>query len=113
MPNINLDLTLNRLGDFNEQITAFCTKWRIKELALFGSVLRDDFCPETSDIDVLVTFAPDYRWTFDDAMQMQEELETLFGRQVDILSKQSIEQSINWIRKQEILNSAQVIYVGE
>ncbi|MFB2980036.1 hypothetical protein [Microseira sp. BLCC-F43] len=45
MPNINLDLTLNRLGDFNEQITALCTKWRIKELALFGSVLRDDFCP--------------------------------------------------------------------
>ena len=113
MPMINLELNLNRWGNFNEQITAFCTKWRIKELALFGSVLRDDFCPETSDIDVLVTFAPDYRWTFDDAMQMQDELETLFGRKVDIMSKQSIEQSINWIRKQEILNSAQVIYVSK
>ena len=113
MPMINLELNLNRWGYFNEQITAFCTKWRIKELALFGSFLRDDFCPETSDIDVLVTFAPDYRWTFDDAMQMQDELETLFGRKVDIMSKQSIEQSINWIRKQEILNSAQVIYVSK
>ncbi|GET37825.1 nucleotidyltransferase family protein [Microseira wollei] len=113
MPNIQLDLALNRLGDFTEEITAFCTRWRIIELALFGSVLRSDFCPETSDIDVLVTFAPDYRWKFDDAMQMQEELETLFGRKVDILSKQSIEQSINWIRKQEILNSAQVIYASK
>ncbi len=113
MPRIQLDLGFNRLGRLTEQTIAFCKKWRIVELALFGSVLREDFCPETSDIDILVTFAPDYRWTFDDAMQMQEELETLCGRKVDILSKQCIEQSINWIRKQEILNSAKVIYVSK
>jgi predicted nucleotidyltransferase len=62
-----------------DQIADFCRRWKISEFALFGSVLREDFRPE-SDIDVLVSFAPDAAWRFYDLMDMKEELEALFGR---------------------------------
>jgi len=90
-------------------IKAFCRRWRIAEFALFGSILRKDFSPE-SDIDVLVTFTPDARWSLLDHVEMQHELEELLGRKVDLVSRQGIANSQNHIRKQEILNSAQVIY---
>jgi len=73
-------------------ISEFCQKWQISEMCLFGSVLREDFRPD-SDIDILV-------------------LENLLGRKVDLLTKKSIEQSHNWIRQREILGTAQVIYVA-
>lgn len=88
----------------------FCDRWHITEFALFGSVLREDFQPETSDIDVLVSFAPDARKGLFEWLDMKEELEQLFQRNVDFVSKAAIEESHNWLRKRNILNSAQIIY---
>jgi predicted nucleotidyltransferase len=92
-----------------EQIEDFCRRWQIVELSLFGSVLRDDFQPE-SDIDVLVSFAPDARSTLFDLVRIEDELADILGRKVDLVLKSGIERSENWIRKRAILESAQVVY---
>ncbi len=80
-----------------EKIADFCRKWKITELSLFGSVLRDDFRPD-SDIDVLVTFSCDADWSLIDHMAMEEELSAIFGRRVDLVSRKAIERSANYIR---------------
>jgi predicted nucleotidyltransferase len=90
-------------------IAEFCQRWKIQEFYLFGSVLRSDFRPE-SDIDVIVSFALDAHWGLLALVQMKEELEAMFDRDVDLLTKKSIEQSENWIRRKEILSAAQMIY---
>lgn len=61
-----------------EKVAEFCRRWRITELALFGSALRDDFRPD-SDLDMLVTFAPGAPRRIGDLMEMKEELEAIFG----------------------------------
>jgi predicted nucleotidyltransferase len=94
-----------------ERIAEFCRRWQITEFALFGSVLRDDFRPD-SDIDVLVTFAPDSRWTLFDLVHMQDELEELFGRSVDLVERSAVEQSENYIRRRHILASVEPVYVA-
>lgn len=91
------------------QIAEFCQRWQITEFALFGSVLRDDFRPD-SDIDVLLTFSPKQWLTWDDWQAMQTEIETLFKRKVDLVSKQYLK---NPYRRYEILNTRQVIYAAE
>ena len=88
-----------------------CRRWKITELALFGSAMRDDFNPE-SDIDVLVTFDTDTHWTLFDMVDMQEELKDIFGRDVDLVSRRGIELSQNYLRRKEILSSAKVIHVS-
>jgi len=93
-----------------DTIADFCRRWRITELALFGSVLRGDFGPD-SDVDVLATFDPDAHWTLFDMVHMQDELIELFGRGVDLLSRRGIERSQNHIRRDAILSSAETIYV--
>lgn len=92
-----------------EQIAEFCRKWNVSEFALFGSVLRDDFRPD-SDVDVLLTWADDARISLFDYGPMKDELEAIFGRRVDLVSKRGIEQSTNWIRRKAILESAHVVY---
>ncbi|MGD1927727.1 MAG: nucleotidyltransferase family protein [Leptolyngbyaceae cyanobacterium] len=92
-----------------DAIQHFCQKWQITELSLFGSVLRDDFHPD-SDIDVLVTFAAEAPWTLLDLVNMEYELTDLTGRDIDLVEKQAIESSDNWLRRDEILNTSQVIY---
>jgi len=92
-----------------ETLTDFCRRWQISEVALFGSALRDDFGPE-SDIDLLVTFLPDARWSLLDLVRMQYELEDLLGRKVDLIERAAIERSSNWIRRREILGTARTIY---
>ena len=92
-----------------ETIAAFCQRWNIIELALFGSVLRDDFRPD-SDVDVLVTYAPGAKQTFRGLMAMEDELSALFERPVDLIDRQSVLASPNYIRRKEILRTAQVIY---
>ena len=94
-----------------EKIIGFCRRWKITEFALFGSVLRDDFGPE-SDIDVLVTFATEARWSLLDHVEMQDELKAIFGRNVDLISRRGIERSRNPIRRKEILNSVEIIYAA-
>jgi uncharacterized protein len=92
-----------------DQIAAFCTHWHVAELSLFGSILREDFHPN-SDIDVLIAFTPESDWGLLEHIQMQEELKAILGREVDLVSKRAIERSSNWIRRQEILSNAQPIY---
>lgn len=94
-----------------EEIKDFCQRWQITEFALFGSVLRDDFRPD-SDIDVLVTFAPESHHTLFDLVHMENELKEIFQREVDLVSRRGIEQSRNYLRRHEILSSAQVIYAA-
>jgi uncharacterized protein len=91
------------------QIAEFCQRWKIIEFAFFGSVLRDDFRPD-SDIDVLVTFAIDSNWSLFDWMDMKDELETLFGRKVDVADKEGLK---NPYRRHEILRTHQVIYASK
>ncbi|MCY7274056.1 MAG: nucleotidyltransferase family protein [Phormidesmis sp. CAN_BIN44] len=93
------------------EIAEFCQRWQIQEFSLFGSILRDDFRPD-SDVDVLVKFEPETRRGLLEMAQMREELMELFGREVDLVSKRAIEQSQNWIRRKNILGTAQVIYVA-
>jgi predicted nucleotidyltransferase len=94
-----------------DKIDDFCRRWQITELALFGSILRDDFKPD-SDIDVLVTFTPDAKWSLLDHIRMEQELKSLFGKEIDLVSKRAIQQSKNWIRRREILTTAQPIYAS-
>jgi predicted nucleotidyltransferase len=94
-----------------DKVAEFCRRWKITEFAFFGSVLRDDFRPD-SDIDVLVTFAPDASWRFYDLISMKEELEAMFGRPVDLLEKRLIEGSENYIRRKHILSHMETIYVA-
>lgn len=103
-------LTLN-LQLPEDKLVEFCQRWKVSELALFGSVLRDDFRPD-SDIDVLITFAPEAKRGLLTLAKMKHELEDLLGREVDLVSKPAIETSHNWIRRNEILGTAQVIYVA-
>jgi predicted nucleotidyltransferase len=92
-----------------EKIVEFCHKWQVTEFALFGSVVRDNFRPD-SDIDVMVQFHPEARPTFSTLDQMEAELETIFHRDTDLITRQGIETSRNYLRRHEILSSAQVIY---
>lgn len=95
-----------------EKISEFCQRWNITELALFGSVLRDDFQPENSDIDVLVSFTQDAHWTLFDLVDMEEDIQAIFQRKVDLVSRRGIERSQNHLRRQAILTSAKVIYAA-
>lgn len=98
-------------GKLKASIEAFCQKWRIRELSIFGSFAREDES-EQSDVDVLVTFAEDSGWTVFDFVTMKDELETIFGREVDLVSRRGLEMSRNHIRKQAILSSAKVLYAA-
>jgi len=86
-------------------------RWKVKELALFGSVLRDDFRRD-SDVDILVEFQSDAGWSLFDFMDLQEELTRLIGRKVDLVEKTAVAQSRNWIRRQHILEHQHVIYAA-
>ena len=94
-----------------KEIADFCQRWQITELALFGSVLRNDFRPD-SDIDVLVMFAPDVHWSLFDFVRMQRELTAMFGREVDLVERDAVIEGHNAMRRKAILDSAQVIYVA-
>ena len=94
-----------------DKVVDFCRRWRITELDLFGSALTDDFGPE-SDVDVLVSFAEDARWSLLDMVTMQEELKQLLGREVDLVERHAVEASENYIRRRHILSSAEPVYVA-
>jgi len=89
----------------------FCRRWKVAELRVFGSALRDDFRPE-SDLDLLVSFSPDADWSLLDHVAMEEELSGILGRKVDLVSRRAIERSSNWIRRKAILESAEPYFVS-
>ena len=91
-----------------DKIADFCRRWKIARLEVFGSVLRDDFRPE-SDLDFLYTFAPEAHWGWD-IVTMEEELSALIHRPVDLVSREAVASSLNWIRREHILSSAREIY---
>lgn len=93
-----------------ERLRAFCRKWNLTEIALFGSVLRDDFRKD-SDVDVLVTFAPHARRGLFVLAEMEQELGQLFGHQAHVITRGAVEASHNPYRRKIILDSAQVIHV--
>jgi predicted nucleotidyltransferase len=103
----------NRIGIHipGKRIAEFCRKWDIKEFSLFGSVLSDDFGPD-SDIDVLVSFNEGATHTLFDLVRMGKELEEVFGRGVDVVSRRGIESSRNHLRRKAILDSAEAIYAA-
>jgi uncharacterized protein len=100
-----------RISLKREEIAAFCQQWQTAELAFFGSVLQDDFRPD-SDVDVLVTFAPRVEWSLFDHIAMEEELSAILGRKVDLVSRRAIERSSNWIRRKTILETAEPFYAA-
>ena len=108
-PGKRFDMSIPAIKLPMEKIAEFCHKWQVIELALFGSVLRDDFRPD-SDIDVMVQFHPDAHPTFSTLDRMEEELKTIFHRDIDLITRQGIETSRNYLRRHEILSSAKVIY---
>lgn len=99
-----------RIAVDRRKIERFCEKWRIKEFYFFGSVLRDDFRSD-SDVDVLVEFEAGVRYGFE-FFRLEEELSKLLGgRKVDVLTRRSVEQMRNWIRRKSILEGAEVYHV--
>ena len=94
-----------------DAIATFCMKWSVVELSVFGSVLRSDFGPD-SDVDVLVRFDPAARHGLSEWMEMERELVEILGRDVDLISRQAVEWSDNYIRRKSILESAQVVYAA-
>jgi predicted nucleotidyltransferase len=104
MATVHIDLP-------REKILEICAKWKISELALFGSVLRDDFRPE-SDVDVLVRFDPGADWGLFEFMQIEEELAAALGRPVDLVARAAVEESRNWIRRKQILDESHVVFAA-
>jgi len=98
-----------RLGLSSQDIANVCQQWGITKMALFGSILRDDFRAD-SDIDLLITFAPHARQGLITLAKIKHELESRLNRSIDIVPEASIQTSDNWIRQREILSSAQTIY---
>ena len=103
---VNASLTLA-----GPELTAFCRRWKVRELAVFGSALREDFGPE-SDVDLLVTFEPSANWGLLEQTAMESELAGLLGRKVDLVSRRAIERSANWIRRKAILDSAETVHAA-
>lgn len=102
------EIVRQRLGVDVHRVDALCRKWRIRELSLFGSALREDFRPE-SDVDLLVVFERDAPWDLWDLTAMEAELQELFGRKVDVVEKRALK---NPFRRFEILTTRQVLYAA-
>ena len=92
-----------------KKITTFCKRWKIVEFSLFGSAIREDFSAQ-SDIDALVSFAPRSNWSLFDHIQMRRELQEIFGREVDLITRRALEQSRNTLLRSEILGTAKLFY---
>ncbi len=92
-----------------KELSEFSRRWKVTELSLFGSVLGKDFHPD-SDVDVLVTFSPDAKVSLFDLVEMKVELEAIFNREVDLVEKQAVLDSPNYIRRKSILANTRVVY---
>jgi len=92
-----------------DRLTDFCRRWYVTELAIFGSALRGDFATD-SDIDILISFNPAARWSMFDLVRMEQELEAILGRAVDLVSRAGVEQSENYVRRRSILENSEVIF---
>ena len=101
-------MTHSRVDIPRGRIAEFCRKWKVAEFSLFGSILRDDFGPD-SDVDVLVSFDPAATWDLFDLVTMRDELMAVFGRSVDLVEKEGLR---NPFRQRRILSTREVIYAA-
>ena len=92
-----------------DALREFCRNWKIQELSVFGSILRDDFGPD-SDVDFLVEHSDDAEWDLFDEMNMKDELEAIVGRPVDVVDRYAIENCSNRFIKKQILSTAEPVY---
>lgn len=104
-------MTVNSINIQKEKLSEICKRYKIIELALFGSALREDFTNK-SDIDILVEFMPDSGITLFNIVDLKDEFEKLFGRDVDIVPKNAVKKSRNYLRKNAILKNYKVIYAS-
>lgn len=98
---VRIDIPRNKIAEF-------CRKWKVRELAIFGSAVRDDFRPD-SDVDVLVVFQDNAGWSLFDLINAEEELKQIFGKEVDLVEKEAIR---NPFRRHHILSHREVIYAA-
>ncbi|HYK03407.1 MAG TPA: nucleotidyltransferase domain-containing protein [Thermoanaerobaculia bacterium] len=105
MAAIAIEIDKARLRDF-------CRRWKITEFALFGSVTRPEEFRADSDVDVLVRFAPDAKWSLFDFVRAHDELAEIFGRKVDLVEREMVEESTNRFRKRSILRSVVLLDVA-
>jgi len=101
----------SRLAISEEGLAGFCKKWKITKLELFGSALRDDF-GQDSDLDFLVTFDGEARWSLLDHIRMEDDLMAIASRPVDMITRRSVESDRNWIRRKKILGNTQLLYAA-
>lgn len=94
------------LSQYDEKLSSWRNRWKIEEMWLFGSALRDDFRPD-SDLDVMVSISPKAKWDLLDMVAMQIELEEIVGRKVDLVERCAIERMENWIFRDEVLGTAE------
>lgn len=99
---------LQRLPVDQASLEAWCQRWKVARLELFGSARFD--LATAHDIDLLVTFLPDAEWGLFDHVHMEQELSDLTGRKVDLVSRRAVEESRNALRRSAILNGAIAIY---
>lgn len=104
-----MPLQMKLPGVPDEELDRFCERWRIRELSVFGSAARGEL-DEESDIDLLVVFDDDADWSLLDHVDMEEDLSEIAGRDVDLITRRSIERSRNWIRRDDILSSSELVY---
>jgi predicted nucleotidyltransferase len=105
MPDLAIEIDKGKLRDF-------CRRWRITEFALFGSVTRPEDFRDDSDVDVLVRFEKDAQWSLFDVVHAQDELAGIFGRSVDLVERELVEEGDNRFRKRSILGSAVLLDVA-
>ncbi len=103
-----MTMTVGHLAIPDRLLADFCRRWKILELSVFGSVLRDDFTTD-SDVDVLVSFEPDAAWSLFDIVSMRQELATLLDRPVDLVEEAGLR---NPFRRAAILKSKRQLYAA-
>jgi hypothetical protein len=102
-------MIINSLKIPEDKIKHFCQRWKVSELAIFGSALREDFTQD-SDVDLLISFEPDIQWGLFDLVNMEIELKSMFGKEIDLVEKNAVVKSDNYIRRKGILDGAQIIF---
>ncbi len=110
-PDMAPSQALSRLGASTSELNAFCQRWDVETLELFGSALRADFGP-ASDVDLLVRFRGGAPWSLFEIYDMERELEAIFRRPVDLVERRAVEKSRNAFRRDEILRDAALLYAA-
>ena len=96
----------------DEALAAFCRKWKIRELWVFGSALRPEDFNDESDFDLIADFEPDAPWGLFDLMHLEWELTDILGRRAEVIERRAIEEDPNYIRREHILGQARLLYAA-